>query len=55
MVGLERSIFQQFATDIFGVSSNAAILSFIIPFGITKALTNHFTGHLANKYGRKNL
>ena len=55
MVGLERSIFPQLAKDIFGVSSNAAILSFIIPFGITKALTNHFTGHLANKYGRKNL
>lgn len=55
MVGLERSIFPQFAEDIFGVSSNAAILSFITAFGITKALTNYFTGRLANKYGRKNL
>jgi hypothetical protein len=55
MVGLERSIFPQFAKDIFGVSSNAANLSFITAFGITKALTNHFTGRLANKYGRKNL
>jgi MFS family permease len=35
--------------------ARTAILSFIIVFGIVKALTNYFTGTLANKIGRKNL
>lgn len=55
MVGLERSIFPQFAEEVFGIQSSTAILSFIVAFGITKAITNYFTGKLANKYGRKNL
>lgn len=55
MVGLERTIFPQFAEEVFGVASSSAILSFIVAFGVTKALTNYFTGRLANKYGRKNL
>jgi MFS family permease len=55
MVGLERTIFPKFAELEFGVASKTAMLSFIIAFGITKAITNYFTGKLANKYGRKNL
>ncbi|MEJ2163374.1 MAG: MFS transporter, partial [Robiginitalea sp.] len=55
MVGLERSIFPQFAETQFGVTSRTAILSFIIAFGISKALANYYTGRLANRYGRRNL
>lgn len=55
MVGLERTIFPKFAEIEFGVASKTAILSFIVAFGITKAITNYFTGKLANKLGRKNL
>lgn len=55
MVGLERTIFPKFAEIEFGVASKTAILSFIIAFGITKAITNYFAGKLANKFGRKNL
>jgi len=55
MIGLERSIFPEFAEKIFGIESTTAILSFIVAFGITKAVTNYFTGRLANKLGRKNL
>ena len=55
MVGLERTIFPKFAEIEFGVGSKTAILSFIVAFGITKAITNYFTGKLANKFGRKNL
>lgn len=55
MVGLERSIFPEFAQSEFGVESRSAILSFITAFGITKALANYYTGKLANKYGRKKL
>lgn len=55
MIGMERSIFPQFAESVFGVASKTAILSFITAFGITKAITNYFTGKFANKFGRKNL
>lgn len=55
MVGLERSIIPQLAELEFGLSSKSAILSFIVAFGVTKAIANYFTGRLANKIGRKNL
>lgn len=55
MVGLERTIFPQFAEQEFGVASTTAILSFIVAFGLAKAVANYYTGKLANKYGRKNL
>lgn len=55
MVGLERSIIPQLAETEFGLSSKSAILSFIVAFGITKAIANYFTGRLANKIGRRNL
>lgn len=55
MVGLERTIIPKFAELEFGIELKTAILSFIVAFGISKALTNYFTGKLANRFGRKNL
>lgn len=55
MIGMERSIFPEFAEEIFGIESKTAILSFITAFGITKAVTNYLTGKLANRFGRRNL
>lgn len=55
MVGLERSILPQIAEAEFHIAAKTAILSFIIVFGIVKAITNYFAGALANKLGRKNL
>ena len=55
MVGLERSILPKIAEVEFGMAVKTAILSFIIVFGISKALTNYFMGRLANRYGRKSL
>ena len=55
MIGIERSIFPQFANIEFGVASKTAILTFITAFGISKAIANFFTGRLANKFGRRNL
>lgn len=55
MVGLERSILPRIAEVDFHIAAKTAILSFIIVFGIVKAITNYFTGALANKIGRKNL
>lgn len=55
MIGLERTIIPQIAEADFGLAAKSAILSFIVVFGITKALTNYYTGTLANRFGRKNL
>lgn len=55
MIGMERTIFPQFAHQQFGIQSHSAILSFITAFGLTKAIANYYTGRLANKYGRRNL
>jgi len=55
MIGMERTIFPQFAELEFGVASKTAILSFITAFGISKALANYYTGRLANRFGRKSL
>jgi MFS family permease len=55
MIGMERTIFPEFAELEFGIASKTALLSFITAFGITKAIANYFTGKLANKIGRRNL
>lgn len=55
MVGLERTILPEIAEVYFGMAAKTAILSFIIVFGVVKAITNYYTGALANKWGRKNL
>ena len=55
MVGLERSILPRIADVEFHIAAKTAILSFIIAFGIVKAITNYYTGALANRFGRKNL
>ena len=55
MIGLERVILPRIAEVEFHVAAKTAILSFIIVFGIVKALTNYFTGTLSNRIGRKNL
>lgn len=55
MVGMERTLLPQIAEVDFGIAAKTATLSFIVVFGITKALTNYFTGSLANRFGRKNL
>lgn len=55
MVGLERSILPKLAEEEFALAAKTAILSFIIVFGVVKALSNYFAGSLANRMGRKNL
>lgn len=55
MVGLERSVFPELAQSEFGLEKHSAILSFIIAFGISKAIANYLAGNLANRVGRKNL
>ena len=53
MVGMERSILPAIATEEFHLAARAGILSFIVVFGITKALTNYLAGRLSDRWGRK--
>jgi MFS family permease len=53
MVGLERSILPAIADHEFHLAARAAILSFIVVFGIAKAVTNYAAGRLSDSIGRK--
>ena len=53
MVGLERSIVPLLGQRAFGLASTTAVLSFIVSFGVVKALANLFAGRLSDRIGRK--
>jgi MFS family permease len=55
MVGLERSALPLVGRDDFDLTSSVAVLSFIVAFGLVKALTNLFAGALAQRLGRRRL
>lgn len=55
MVGLERSILPAIAEQEFHIAARTAILSFIVVFGVTKALTNYFAGRFSDRFGRKHV
>ena len=55
MVGLERSVLPLVGERDFGLVSRAAILSFVVAFGIAKALANLGAGALADRVGRRRL
>jgi MFS family permease len=55
MIGLERSTLPLIGRDDFHLASNAAVLSFIVAFGLVKALTNLGAGALAQRVGRRRL
>jgi MFS family permease len=55
MVGLERANTSLVGTRVFHLSGYLAVFSFIIAFGVTKALTNLAAGPLTARHTRKNL
>ena len=55
MVGLERSTLPLIGREDFGLTSKTAVLSFIVAFGLAKALTNLAAGSLASRAGRRRL
>jgi MFS family permease len=55
MAGLERSILPAIAEQEFGIAARAAILSFIVVFGLTKAAANYLAGRLADRHGRRRM
>src|SRR6516164_5751315 len=55
MVGMERSILPLLAVREFQLTATFAALSFIVVFGVTKALTNYAAGQLSDRIGRKSV
>jgi MFS family permease len=53
MVGIERTTLPLLAQQDFGLASRTAILSFLISFGVIKALANLFAGRMGDRFGRK--
>jgi MFS family permease len=53
MLGQERTVLPLLATDVFGLDSYAAALTYILAFGLAKAVTNYLAGTLSERYGRK--
>jgi len=55
MVGLERTVLPLIGEQDFGLGSKTAILTFVVAFGVSKALMNLGAGTLADRVGRKRL
>ena len=55
MVGLERTVLPLVAQADFGLASQSVVLSFLVSFGIVKALANVLAGGLADRVGRKRI
>jgi MFS family permease len=55
MAGLERSILPAIAEHDFHLVARTAVLSFIIVFGVAKAITNYGAGQWSDRFGRKHV
>ena len=55
MVGLERTVVPLVGTEEFGIGSEVVVFSFIIAFGLIKALLNLASGALADRFTRKSV
>jgi len=53
MVGLERTVVPLIGEQEFGLTSKTAIVSFIVSFGVVKALCNLFAARISETWGRK--
>ena len=53
MVGLERTVVPLIGERQFGLASKTAIVSFIVSFGVTKAICNLFAARFSETTGRK--
>lgn len=53
MVGIERTVVPLIGSDVFRIHSTTLITSFIVSFGVVKALANLVSGQLADSWGRK--
>ena len=55
MVGLQGTVIPLIGAQEFKIASTTAVLSFIVSFGVIKAIANLVSGHFADVYGRKHM
>jgi MFS family permease len=55
MVGLERTVVPLIGSEEFRIASTTIVVSFIVSFGVVKAVANLVSGHFAEIYGRKHM
>jgi MFS family permease len=55
MVGIERTVVPLIGSEEFGITSTTLVVSFIVSFGVIKALANLVSGQLADTWGRKHV
>ena len=53
MVGQEQTVLPLLATEVFGLTGYTFLLTYVLAFGITKALTNYLAGTWSDRFGRK--
>jgi len=53
MVGQERTVLPLIAERVFGLEAAASALTFLVAFGLVKAVTNFTAGALCDRFGRK--
>lgn len=53
MVGQEQTVLPLLATSVFGLTGYTVLLTYVLAFGITKALTNYLAGTWSDRFGRK--
>ena len=53
MVGQERALVPLLATEVFGLATASSALTYLVAFGVAKAITNLLAGALADRLGRK--
>ncbi len=55
MVGIERTVVPLIGAEEFHLASTTLITSFIVSFGLVKAVANLVSGQLADQWGRKHI
>ena len=53
MLGQERTVLPLMAERTFGLTAYTAVLTYILAFGLAKAVTNYLAGAWSDRYGRK--
>jgi MFS family permease len=53
MLGQERTVLPLIATRVFHLHAYSAALTYIVAFGVVKAVTNFFAGTISERAGRK--
>jgi MFS family permease len=55
MVGIERTVVPLIGSEEFDIASTTIVVSFIVSFGVIKALANLVSGQIADAWGRKHV